>query len=448
MLPDPPRARALYDQYFSSDESSSARNLLHQLEERERLAEFELRSEWLADYHEAQVQCTRGNAISGVEQMWALPVPPELKLIREPWPQIRDLYQALVEHMYEELDGLGEPVEGSPEQVLRENQIDGQADGVLAAVRSRMPGDEPLRMFAGQLQGVRDEVSKRQAIRQEQITTRIHLESLDEQEKLLELARAYTDSGDFIRALNCFEEILNLDATGKVRPVIEPEMNDVRRLQGAVVESTRLAREGHHLEAREVLVSAFGQDAGKYILPWMVESFPTGVRVTVGDNSRVYETPFEIQTTIGRRILLVFEEPGFQTRRVLVNEPANLLVYLSRQQERWWKGSGRIDAVPVSVGEDHIVVDRKGTVARIGEGGELRWTQSIDTLSGIARAPVFMPRRPGFMLMITEDGSAWVVNAESGDLEGPWELGSPPVLGPYPDGGMVRVFLADGLLAS
>ena len=102
--------------------------------------------------------------------------------------------------------------------------------------------------------------------------------------------------------------------------------------------------------------------------------------------------------------------------------------------------------MPVSVDEDHLVADRKGTIARVGAGGEVRWRTSVRSLSGIARAPVFMPHRPGHLLLISEDGEAWIVEASSGHIEGPWNLGSPPILGPAPSAGHVRAHLADGRL--
>ena len=100
-----------------------------------------------------------------------------------------------------------------------------------------------------------------------------------------------------------------------------------------------------------------------------------------------------------------------------------------------------------AVGDDHVLVDRDGQVMRVNAAGERLWTTSIQTLSGIARAPVAMPGRPGQLLFITETGAAWVLDPANGELEGPWELKSPPVLGPATVGDEVHVVLHSGELA-
>jgi hypothetical protein len=82
------------------------------------------------------------------------------------------------------------------------------------------------------------------------------------------------------------------------------------------------------------------------------------------------------------------------------------------------------------VGDDHIVADRKGRLLRIDGASKLRWTRILDTLGGVARTPVFLPRKPGFMLVVSEDGRAWLVDASSGQAEGPLDLPAAPSEGP------------------
>src|SRR5688572_2010082 len=100
--------------------------------------------------------------------------------------------------------------------------------------------------------------------------------------------------------------------------------------------------------------------------------------------------------------------------------PQNVHVLLSRAKERTFETTGRVEALPTPIGDDHIVVDRTGGIARIGAGG-LKWRTEIQTLSGMARAPVEMPGRPGRLLFVTETGAAWLLDPADGALEGPWE---------------------------
>jgi hypothetical protein len=100
--------------------------------------------------------------------------------------------------------------------------------------------------------------------------------------------------------------------------------------------------------------------------------------------------------------------------------------------------------MPVAVGEDHIAADRSGDVVRIGPDGQVVWRRELPALGGVARAPVFLPRKPGHLLLVTEDGEAWVIEAATGEADGPWEVGSPPVAGPIASQDGVIASFADG----
>ena len=65
-------------------------------------------------------------------------------------------------------------------------------------------------------------------------------------------------------------------------------------------------------------------------------------------------------------------------------------------------------------------------------------------LGGIARAPVFLPKKSGHLVLLTEDGVAWIVDGRTGSLEGPWPVGSPPRAGPGANGAAVIVRFANG----
>ena len=446
VLSNPTRARVLLQEYFGTSHNPEVRRLLEDIEERQRLAEFEKRSSWLAIYHEAQLECTRGDPLLALKRIRALPRPPVLSLIQEPWPLQRDLYQAMVDHLFEEVGALGPPQEGSPQQVRREELLDEQAEDVMVEVlaQNHMTADD--QQFVQRLAEVRVEIAARRAKREALMRERVHQEHLEKQEELLQLAVAHSQNGDFPRALQAYREILALDDRGNVRNVIEPLMREVELQYQAVQTARRLASSGEHERALDLLDKSF-DDPDVFMLPWKVDSYPPGVRVR-HSGGRIYTTPFHIESTVGERIELRFIREGFAPRAVGIDRPGDIFVHLSRDPERSWTSSGRVDAIPVSVGEDHIVVDRLGKIGRIGPGGEVRWETGIQTLSGISRAPVFMGSRPGNLLMVTEDGAAWIVDAATGDLDGPWELGSAPSTGPAPYSGDVRVLLADGQLVT
>lgn len=442
LLLTPVEARRLYQSYFPEDESAEALTLKSQIENRERLSEIKLRLEWMDIYHDAQLESSKGDPVIALEKIRALPTPPSFRLVQEPWPLKKDLYQGLVEHLLLELELLGEPVIGSPQQVSREENVDRQVQLLLATVLENGKPDPAEELFAAGLAGTREVVAARIASRQAQIDEQIRSENLAKQDSYFREYEFYMRNGDFPRAIQRLRDILALDQDDRVRPVLEDRVREAEGKDAAVKEARRLALDGKHSQAFETLSAVF-QDPGVFILPWHVESFPSGVRVQQG-KIRVYTTPFDIETTIGERVTLLFESPGFEPRALTVDRPGDLFVYLSRQAERHWQGSGRIDAIPVSVDADHIVVDRRGALARIAPGGEVVWEQEIKTLSGIARAPVFLPQRPGHLLLVTEDGSAWIVDSATGNLEGPWELGSAPMVGPLPHASHVAVNLSDG----
>jgi len=127
--------------------------------------------------------------------------------------------------------------------------------------------------------------------------------------------------------------------------------------------------------------------------------------------------------------------------------PRDLLVSLHTFPEREWRNDHTIHAAPVPVGDDHVVTDRAGMLRRLAADSEIKWEIELETLGGIARTPVFVPGKPGFLLVLSEDGRTWLVNAATGDRRGPRDIGSPPVDGPTVTRASVSARFTDGRVA-
>jgi hypothetical protein len=158
----------------------------------------------------------------------------------------------------------------------------------------------------------------------------------------------------------------------------------------------------------------------------------------------VRTTPFTGKSGFGEQTTMTFSVTGFQDRIVELTNPADLLVTLSFFPERQWKSVHKIEAAPVPSGDDHIVADRRGRLARLDQQSRTKWEVELKTLGGIARTPVFLPDRSGWLLVLSEDGQAWLVQAHSGEVEGPRDIGSPPAVGPDLTRAGVSVQFADG----
>lgn len=430
---------------FPTDESPELLALREEIRQKQLEQEMERRSEWIDAYRAVRFECAQGDPGLALEKILALPDPPDLRLETDPWPEIKDLFDALAERMGGELVALGPPLEGAQQQIRQEEQLRSHVDKIRDRL-SQVKMSVEIAQFLDALDELEQRVRARGEKREALVAERLRGENLRHQDMLLAQARAHTKNGDFARSLHYYEELLKTDVDGKTGEVLAPEIEAVRGKQEAVDFARKLASAGEHDEAYRVL-SASLANPELFLLPWVVESFPPGAHVRLGDGS-FRQTPFDIETTFGEEVTMVLSLDGFDNVKVRSDRPADKFIYLSRTMDRGWRGDGRIDAAPVSVGDDHVVVDRKGRIARIGQGGAIRWEKRIQTLSGIARAPVFLPRRPGHMLLVTEDGAAWIIEAETGNLEGPWEIGGAPIFGPAQDVGHVRVRLQDGRIAT
>lgn len=445
LIESPERAQALLDEYFPEDDSERVGDLRDQIDARRKLSEGEARNAWYELYREAQLACSLGDPSEGLRLSLELPPPPRLATVTEPWPLVADLYNGLAARLASDLEALGEVELVAPEQVAAEEELAKHLDEVRAVLEEREESPA-LEDLGTRLSELREAVRQRVAERARRLEEKHQEDLLADQDLLLATARAHAEAGDLGRSLEVYEELLESDEDGRIGRIFFDEIADVKRRFDALQEARALAREGRHAEARARLEADL-EDAAAEPLPWKLESFPSGALVELPDGS-VRATPFEVESRFGEALSFRLRFDGHRTTELWLDAPADQFLWLTRVPERAWAASGRVEALPVAVGEDHIVCDRVGRLARLGAGGELRWERELSSIGGIARPPVFLPSRPDTLLLITEDGEAWFVQAESGEIEGPAELGSAPVAGPVVDADRVLALTKDGRLAT
>jgi len=442
----PMRALMLLNTSFPGDSSPEIQALREQVHDHQRHEEVAARRTWLDQYGAALRESLKGDPVLGLTMTLALPNPPPQRIIQEALPHPKDLFEKVYASVEERLENLGNPKEFLPQQLQGEDEIERQVTQLIALLEELPEQTIHTAELAVRLSLIQDKVVSRRGRRDGLKGDREARERLDHQDGLLIQARHHAKGGDFVRAERFYSDLINTDLDGRIAEVVEEERQEnAERLQ-AVKRAQQLAGEGQHEEAYSILATKLGV---KYsfeavMVPWEVKTYPAGATVTLGDGTE-RTSPFTIHSPIGDPAELEFELPGFDSRQISLERPQDLMIDLSRTPERTWRGEGRIDAVPVRAGGDTILVDRRGNLVRIsGKTGEVVWSRVISSLSGIARAPVFMPGRPGHCLVVTEDGQVWVVEAQTGDLDGPWELGSPPVAGPYATQSVVGARLGDG----
>lgn len=438
---DPRRALALLDETFPDDSTERVQLLRATLVDRLRKGEYDQRNAWMDRFKEINQECTLGDPLRGLQRALEMPDPPRLELVTEDWPPVQDLMRSLVGRLGQNIDDWPDPRLDDAETVHAEQRMARLIGDLRNLVAER---DAPLvtQGFSEDLTELEARLATRSEVRARKRQEEVRKERLQQQDILLAAARAHAQAGDLDRALDTYQRLIGLDETGKLEGILAGETDAVRQHQRAYVRARELATQGQHGDAYAALKGVCANPA-EHLLPWRVETEPQGARVHLADGTtRV--APFVMESARGSPVELVFELTGHESLRLSVLEPGDRFVVLSRNAQRHWATEGSVDSLPVSVGDDHVLADRSGRLARLGAGGAVVWTRELDTLGGVARAPVFLPRKPGYLLVLTEDGDAWIVEAATGKLDGPWSFGSPPIEGPIVTENGVLVRFEDG----
>ena len=385
-----------------------------------------------------------GDPQLGLTRALELPPVPKNYVRGMEQPKRADLLGMLASRMEQDCNELNVAVDATTEQLHEEQRHLALLDAIydLANQNLALEGVENFSFYIEEL------TEKLEARREERATNRSALATkmLEEQQDLmLAAARSHAQAGDLSRAVNMYDRLLSIEGSEGLRPLLASEIDSVRRHERALINATQHAKEGNHAAAKTEL-AGICPNLSEHIFPWRVESFPSGARATFrGDTVRV--TPFVLYTAFGEDIELVLELDGCETQTVKLREPGDQKIYMHRLPERSWGSEHQVEAAPVPSGDDHIVFDRSGTVARLRSDSTTRWTTDLGTLGGIARTPVFLPRKPGYLLVLSEDGQVWFLNAANGQTEGPYEFSSPPVEGPLMTQSGISVRFADERIA-
>jgi tetratricopeptide (TPR) repeat protein len=438
---DPEATLAALDAQFPGDNSTRVRELREKVQLLLHEKAKEQREAWSEQYEQCRLECALGDPLLGLKSALALPPPPEQPADTPAgWPTLTNLLNALAGRLEQTLAEWGEPTDAQQEQLYAEQRL-ATLNGSLLAL---LDGHEEalftdFRTRTGHIAAVLRERDEARAKQREKL---LRTAQIEQQDLLLKAAHAHRDAGDLERAVQTYHQLMEIPGSEKLIEILKPEIAKVEAHLRAVLEARELARKGDHKRALETLATVC-KNPSEHLLPCQIDSQPQGARVRLGDGStRV--TPFEFEVAPGEKLMLQFELAGHEPESVVLEDPADRSVVMSRTPERWWRTNSSVEALPVSVEDDHVLVDRGGHLARLSKRSDVVWQSAINSLGGIARTPVFLPKRAGSLLLVTEDGGCWLVDAGDGRLEGPWGASSPPISGPSPSGSGVVVGFQDG----
>lgn len=449
LMDRPEEALALLEESFEGDESSRVSNLRDTLSARIAANNRQLKDAWMSLYKAAQLECTMGDERMGLRLALDLPPPPDLPGEEDEWPTVRQLLESLaarLEQTFAQFPSLEEEeaILATQESLNSERRFESLVTELETAAGA---GERTFtsESFRERMTSLHESVVHRNEAR---TVARQELEGeLQDQEldRLLGVARVHEQAGDIRRAVEYYRKLFSSPGAEKIRPVLQPDKDRAERHLATLIAAEALAEQGRHDEAAEVLAEGC-EDPREHFLPWKVRSQPSGARTRLGDGS-VRTTPFDYESAIGEKVQLTFEQEGFERVLVEVDRPTDVLARLSKLPDRWWQTSARVSALPVAVGDHHVVANRAGEIARLGAKGNAVWQHKLSSLGGIARTPVLLGSLRGTLLVLTEDGIAWLVEAEGGRVEGPWKFESPPMQGPYSTERGVEATFADGRVA-
>ncbi|HKX46034.1 MAG TPA: hypothetical protein VJP77_04980, partial [Planctomycetota bacterium] len=401
------------------------------------------RAGWLEGWSKIEREAVEGDPVAAFDAALTLPRPPAVPT-PEPWPTEGTLLQALAQRLAGNLAECRPTIDSPPEALHDEERL----EELLIELAERVAASPPSpdrEYFGAELDRLIAAIAAQRDERSTALRTRMQQQVLAQQDWLLGAARAHAAAGQLEQAVEVYDELLALEGSADLVPLLEAEVQKVREQYDALLRAFDHATAGRHADALSEL-ERHAMDPRQHLLPWRVETSPSGARVRYGEG-HTRTTPFVMYSSFGTPLKLEFELEGCERRQVEVSRPTDLTVHMHRMPERRWATGAQVDAAPISVGPDHVFFDRAGRVERVDGRGGVKWSVSLPTLGGFARTPLFVPARPGTLLLVAEDGKAWFLDSADGGQEGPFDLGSPPEHGPYPMRGRIGAYFSNGTVA-
>ena len=438
----PTQALAQLATVFADDDGADVQGLREKLRGEELRLDTQLRAEWLQAYEGVQHQATLGDPVQALEQIWQLPPPPRVRRVSRSFPDVGDLRQAIVQRLIANMKRGGEPEADHAQQIKDEEQVAEHLAAIASKLESSGLSTVERQVWVSALAEPAEVLEARLEMRAILTLEKRRIENLARQETWMRQAEALTKKGSFQRALDLYGDILRIDPSGDLALALADRLAELSLKRDRLDEARDLASQGQHGLALERLDEVV-DDVRLFQLPWKVETLPADASVTRG-GKLLGAHSVHLESALDEEVQLEISHPGYERRTIDVQRPSDQLVVLSRVPVQAWQRGARVDALPVEANANRVVTDRDGHIACLDASGKVLWEQNLETLSGIARAPVFLPRRPGHMLLISEGGRVWILNSEDGTTEGPLDLDSAPVSGPAPSPDCISVRLADG----
>ncbi len=424
----------------TSEEITDLRGRIYQLRQEELRKRY---GEWAELYDAAFNAIMNGDPIEGLELTLNLPDAPEYD---PPSTQARtqaDLFGALTKRLMSQSSELDLPVDASERELEQEQRL---LVVVVNAVARMTPEHTsvPAIDFLRTAEDLRDTIETRATARQIEREKELERMRQKDQSTLLETARTHREAGNLSLAIEAWDMLFARDGELRELKAFSDEYTALVQEKEAIEGATLLAAAGRHSEAREVLEAVPGTLSTQ--LPWRVGSRPAHARVTLA-NGEARTTSFVMKSAFGEPVEMTFSSEGCVPRVVRLDAPGDITVNLYRAPERIWGEARVVEASPVAVADDHILCDRGGRIVRMGKDGTLVWELQLETLGGIKRTPVFLPGRAGHLLVLSEDGTVWFLDAHTGKAEESFPIGSPPISGPELTRGGITATFENGRVA-
>lgn len=426
-ISEPSVALAMLNEHFEGDTAPAVVHMRQRVLQQLMANETGTRDGWLESYEATLLECNDGDPLLGLKKALATTEHPRLRYLPDPeWPLVDDLLDSLCARLEQTVAEWGAEKVDLSTALHAEQRLTTLIDDLSAGLADEQEtrGIENVR---ARFSIMRSTLVERSAERAEQRQVLLTEQRLEKQNLLLEAARMHNEFGDLERSVDAFHELVEMEGSETIEVLLAEEISAVERHLESVREARRLALEGDHVAAREAL--EYGcPNLPEHLLPWRIESHPSGARTRLpGGWERA--TPFTIESAFGERLNLTFELENHEPLVLSIEAPGYQMLPMSRLPDLWWHSESPVTALPLRVGGDYLCADRSGQVVRLSKDGP-EWSTQLSSISGIARTPVLLSKRPGTALLLSEGGNAWFVDANTGATEGPISVGAPPMAGP------------------